>query len=60
LTHRKEDDSWPDRRIYHFAACLVYWRQHPRLFISGGGSADAAIFDDMWLLDPQSGRMENV
>ena len=48
-------------RYDHIAACLGYGEQHQRLLISGGlsGCFDHT-HDDMWLLDPQSGRMEEV
>ena len=46
-------------RFNHIAACLGYGGQHKTLLISGGfGNID--VLDDMWLLDPQSGRMEEV
>ena len=46
-------------RRNHIAACLGYGGQHQRLLISGGYGG-GHILDDMWLLDPQSGRMEEV
>ena len=45
-------------RGYHIAACLGYGGKHQRLLISGG-SGDGETYDDMWLMDPQSG-MEKV
>ena len=56
----KEGDPWPGRRSLHIAACLRYGEQHQRLLISGGVDGVGATFDDMWLMDPQSGRMEKV
>ena len=55
----------PRGRGYHIAACLGYGGQHQRLLISGGASGDAGgvsvrYNDDLWLMDPQSGRMEEV
>ena len=47
------------RRWGHIAVCLGYGRQHKTVFISGGADGDTT-HDDMWLLDPQSGRMEKV
>ena len=55
----KEGDPWPGRRIYHITACLGYGGQHQRLLISGGVFGNVT-YDDMWLMDPQSGRMEEV
>ena len=43
----------------HIAACLGYGGQHQRLLI-GGGAGSGVTYDDMWLMDPQSGRMEKV
>ena len=54
----KEGDPWPERRYYHIAASLGYGGQHQRLLISGGwGGVEC---DDMWLMDQQSGKMEEV
>jgi len=53
------EGPWPGRRWYHIAACLGYGRQHQKLLVSGG-FVDNVTYDDMWLLDPQSGRMEKV
>ena len=50
---------WPGKRSFHIAACLDYGGQHERLLISGGCDDDST-HDDMWLMDPQSGRMEEV
>ena len=47
-------------RDYHIAACLGSGGHHQRLLISGGRDDDLDTLDDMWLLDPQSGRMEEV
>ena len=55
----KNEDSWPGRRNDHIAACLGYGRQHQKLLISGG-DVIGETYDDMWLMDPQSGRMEKV
>ena len=55
----KQGDPWPGRRFYHIAARLGYGGQHLRLLISGGSGVCLA-YDDMWLMDPQSGRMEEV
>ena len=54
----KHGDPWPGRRGYHIAASLGYGGQHQRLLISGG--IGGGMYDDMWLMDPQSGRMEEV
>ena len=55
----EQGDPWPGMRGYHIAACLGYGGQHQRLLISGGGGYGVR-YDDMWLMDPQSGRMEEV
>ena len=55
----EQGDPWPMSRSYHIAACLGYGGQYQRLLISGGYSDDVT-YDDMWLMDPQSGRMEEV
>ena len=55
----KEGDPWPRSRNNHIAACLGYGGQHQRLLISGGADVGVTC-DDMWLMDPQSGRMEKV
>ena len=55
----KEGDPWPGRREDHIATCLGYGGQHQRLLISGG-YGDPVTYDDIWLMDPQSGRMEKV
>ena len=55
----KEGDPWPGIRSHHIAACLGYEVQPQRLLISGG-AGDGITYDDMWLMDPQSGRMEKV
>ena len=55
----EEGDPWPRRRCYHIAACLGYGRQHQRLLISGGAGG-VLTNDDMWLMDSQSVRMEEV
>jgi len=44
LTKQQERDPWPERRSWHIS----------------GGVGSIVIYDDMWLLDPQSGRMEKV
>ena len=56
----KQGDPWPGRRSYHIAACLGYGGLHQRLLISGGADDTGVRYDDMWLMDPQSGRMEEV
>ena len=56
----KQGDPWPGRRIDHNATCLGYGGQHQRLLISGGNDGGVVRYDDMWLMDPQSGRMEKV
>ena len=55
-----QGDPWPGRRGYHIATCLGYGGQHLRLLISGGWGGLGVVYDDMWLMDPQSGRMEEV
>ena len=55
----KQRDPWPGWRIHHIAVCLGYGGQYQRLLISGG-SDGGVIYDDMWLMDPQSGKMEKV
>ena len=55
----KEGDPWPGRRNDHIPACLGYG-QHQRLLISGGAGGVGLTYDDMWLMDPQLGRMEKV
>ena len=56
----KEGDSWPGSRCYNIAACLGYGGQHRRLLISGGAYGASVTYDDLWLMDPESGRMEEV
>ena len=56
----KQGDPWPGRRFCHIAACIGYGGKHQRLLISGGFCVGGVIYDDMWLMDPQSGRMEKV
>ena len=56
----KEGDAWPGRRSSHISACLGYGEQHQRLLISGGDSGVSVRYDDVWLMNPQSGRMEKV
>ena len=46
-------------RSSHIAACLDYGGQHKTLLISGGLN-NTTKYDDMWLLDLESGRMEKV
>ena len=48
-----------DERYDHIAACLGYGEQQQRLLVSGG-AGDGVSFDVMWLLDPLSGRIEQV
>ena len=43
----------------HIAACLGFGGQYRRLLISGGYSGSMS-YDDMWILDLQSSRMEEV
>ena len=57
---QRQGDPWPGRRYYHIAASLGYGGQHQRLLISGGHDGFGVTYDDMWLMDPQSGRMEEV
>ena len=59
-TEYEERDSWPDGREYHIAACLGYGGQHKTALISGGWNGDDVTHDDMWLLDPQSGKIVEV
>ena len=43
----------------HVAACLGSGGEHTAVLVSGGvGGRDT--FSDMWLLNPQSGKMEKV
>jgi len=57
-TQRIKGDTWPWKRYGHSATCVGYAGQHQRLVISGG--IVSVTFDDMWILDPQSGKMEKV
>ena len=59
---RKHNEGvpWPQNRCYHIAACLGYGGQHQRILISGGAYGGVEMYDDMWLMDPQSGKMEEV
>ena len=57
---RKEGDPWPRGRSYYVAACLGYGGQHQRVFISRVHGGDCVICGDIWLMDPQSGKMEEV
>jgi len=52
-------NPWPGRRDYHSAACVGYGGQHQRLVIIGG-RGDSVLYDDIWILDPQSGSIEKV
>ena len=45
-------------RCFHIAACLGYGGQHKTVLISGG--LGMIILDDLWLLDVESGRWEEV
>ena len=60
----EEGDPWPKRRSDHIAACVGYGGQYQRLLISGGVGVGVGVgdvtYDDMWLMYPQSGRMEKV
>ena len=47
-------------RYGHIAACLDYGGQHQRLLISGGLVDSHTYYDDLWLLDPRSGKVEEV
>jgi len=58
-TQHKKGKPCPEGRVSHIAACLGYGGEHTTVLISGGYDG-GMIFDDMWLLDPQSGRMEKV
>ena len=40
--------------------CLGYGEQYKKVLISGGVGAGGVIISDAWLLDPQSGRWEEV
>jgi len=61
LIQHKKRDPWPGSRYYHSAACVGYRGQHKRLIFSGGvASLACARYDDMWLLDPQTGRTSKV
>ena len=45
----------------HIAACLGFGGQHKTVLISGGSDQFNDVkYDDMWLLDLQSGKMEKV
>ena len=44
----------------HIATCLGYGGQHNTVLIGGGEGFAGMTLDNMWLLDPQSGRMEKV
>ena len=46
-------------RDSHIAACLGYGGQNQRPLVSGGGGV-VVRYDDMWLMEPQSGGMEKV
>jgi len=58
-TQYKESDPWPGRRWSHSASCVGLGGQHQRLVISGG-SDGGVTYDDLWILDPRSGRTEKV
>jgi len=47
-------------REYHSAACVGYEGQHQRLVISEGWDRGDETYADMWMLHPQSERMEKV
>jgi len=51
---------WPVGRGDHSTVCLGYGRQHRRLLIIGGFGDDGTTNNNLWLLDPMSGRMEKV
>ena len=50
---------WPKARSSPIAACLGYRGQHKTVLISGGDGGKVT-YGDMWLLDPQSGKMDKV
>ena len=58
-TELEEENPWPERRSSQIAACLDHGGPHKTVLISGGWDGDIT-HDDMWLLDPQSGRNEKV
>ena len=47
-------------RSGHIATCLGYGGQHKTVLISGGGDDKWETLDDLWLLDIESGRCEEV
>ena len=55
----QQRDPWPGMRYCHIAASLKHGRQPQRLLNSGGAGA-GETYDDMWFMDPHSGRMEKV
>ena len=47
-------------RSRHIATCLGYGGQHKAVLISGGLGVNIITLDDLWLLDLESGRCEEV
>ena len=46
-------------RHYHAAVCLGYGGDHPKLLVIGGRSP-GKFLNDVWMLDLQSRRWEEV
>ena len=49
----------PEARYDHIAVCLGYGEQYKKVLVSGGYNP-GGVLSDAWLLDPQSGRWEEV
>ena len=49
----------PEARYDHIAVYLGYGEQYKKVLVSGGYKP-GGVFSDAWLLDPQSGRWEEV
>ena len=56
----EEKEPWPGGRFYHITVPLCHEEKHHRLLISGGTGGFGVTKDDLWLLDPHSGKMEKV
>ena len=52
-------DESPLGRLYHSAVCLDYGGDRPQLLVTGGTDEDD-VFNDVWLMDVQSGRWKKV
>ena len=47
-------------RSGHSAVCIEHGGDRPQLVISGGLGADYKVLNDVWIMDVQSGRWNEV